>query len=154
TPDGVSSSIPLVAVPLARSSLILWQAKWFTTIIPPFATLATEVNQAHAERTNTNRVAFMGASLRRRPPPARRAAYNVRDMPTSTKNSKLVLLLLRVRDVLHGALRSAVGVIVSAGFRRQRRPAVQSLPALAEPDESRRSRPCRQVELPDRSPRH
>src|SRR5215813_12345771 len=123
-PDGVSSSIPLVAVPLARSSLILWQAKWFTTIIPPFATLATEVNQAHAERTNTNRVAFMGASLRRRRPRACRAAYNVRDMPTSTKNSKLVLLLLRVRDVLHGALRSAVGVIVSAGFRRQRRPAV------------------------------
>src|SRR5262249_2956905 len=89
-PDGVSSSIPLVAVPLARSSLILWQAKWFTTMIPPFATLATDVNHAHAERTNTNRVAFMGASLRRKRPRACRVAYNVRDVPTSTKNSGLV----------------------------------------------------------------
>src|SRR5262249_53507824 len=61
-PDGEFSSKLFVAVPLLRSSLTLWHVKWLATN-PAFATLAAELNQAQAEKTSTNRVAFMEASF-------------------------------------------------------------------------------------------
>src|SRR5262245_63466592 len=65
-PDGEFSSKLFVAVPLVRSSLTLWHVKWLATN-SAFATLAAEVNQAQAEKTSTNRVAFMEASFRSGP---------------------------------------------------------------------------------------